>query len=103
MEEFDEVFLYEPGKEEDMNDKKNGTVPILSPDIQRLIDEIEGNIPASESIMQEEKKAEKKTVSVKPEVLENRGAVAEELRIDDASDEFEDLMTFWMKTNMKTL
>jgi len=90
MEEFDEVFLYEPGKEEDMNDKKNGTVPILSPDIQRLIDEIEGNIPASESIMQEEKKAEKKTVSVKPEVLENRGAVAEELRIDDASDEFED-------------
>ena len=86
MEEFDEVFLYEPGKEEDMNDKKNGTVPILSPDIQRLIDEIEGNIPASESIMQEEKK----TVSVKPEVLENRGAVAEELRIDDASDEFED-------------
>ena len=28
MEEFDEVFLYEPGKEEDMNDKKNGTVPI---------------------------------------------------------------------------
>ena len=85
-EEFDEVFLYEPGKEEDMNDKKNGTVPILSPDIQRLIDEIEGNIPASESIMQEEKK----TVSVKPEVLENRGAVAEELRIDDASDEFED-------------
>ena len=90
MEEFDEAFLYEPGKEEDMNDKKNGTVPILSPDIQRLIDEIEGNIPASESIMQEEKKAEKKTVSVKPEVLENRGAVAEELRIDDASDEFED-------------
>ena len=90
MEEFDEVFLYEPGKEEDMNDKKNGTVPILSPDIQRLIDEIEGNIPASESIMQEEKKAERKTVSVKPEVLENRGAVAEELRIDDASDEFED-------------
>ena len=90
MEEFDEVFLYEPGKEEDMNDKKNGTVPILSPDIQRLIDEIEGNIPASESIMQEEKKAEKKTVSVKPEVLENRGAVAEELRIDDVSDEFED-------------
>ena len=90
LEEFDEVFLYEPGKEEDMNDKKNGTVPILSPDIQRLIDEIEGNIPASESIMQEEKKAEKKTVSVKPEVLENRGAVAEELRIDDASDEFED-------------
>lgn len=65
-------------------------MPILSPDIQRLIDEIEGNIPASESIMQEEKKAEKKTVSVKPEVLENRGAVAEELRIDDASDEFED-------------
>ena len=90
MEEFDEAFLYEPGKEEDMNDKKNGTVPILSPDIQRLIDEIEGNIPASESIMQEEKKVEKKTVSVKPEVLENRGAVAEELRIDDASDEFED-------------
>ena len=60
MEEFDEVFLYEPGKEEDMNDKKNGTVPILSPDIQRLIDEIEGNIPASESIMQEEKKARRK-------------------------------------------
>ena len=90
MEEFDEAFLYEPGKEEDMNDKKNGTVPILSPDIQRLIDEIEGNIPASESIMQEEKKAEKKIVSAKPEVLENRGAVAEELRIDDASDEFED-------------
>ena len=89
LEDFDEAFLYESGKEEDMNEKKNGTVPILSPDIQRLIDEIEGNIPASESIMQEEKKVEKETYT-KPEVLENRGVAAEELRIDDASDEFED-------------
>ncbi len=90
LEDLEEAFLYESEKEEDMNDKKNGTVPILSPDIQRLIDEIEGNIPASESVMHEEERAEQKKETVKPEVLENRGAVAEELRIDDASDEFED-------------
>ena len=88
--DFEEAFLYESGKEENMSNKKNGTVPILSPDIQRLIDEIEGNIPASESVMQEEKKTVKPNEDVKPEVLENRGAVAEELRIDETSDEFED-------------
>ncbi len=88
--DFEEAFLYESGKEENMSNKKNGTVPILSPDIQRLIDEIEGNIPASESVMQEEKKTVKPNEDVKSEVLENRGAVAEELRIDETSDEFED-------------
>ena len=73
-------------KEGAMEDKNRGTTPILSPDIQRLIDEIEGNIPPQE---------EKPVVKVDyyeedDEPHENMGALADELRMEDESDEFED-------------
>ena len=73
-------------KEGAMEDKNRGTTPILSPDIQRLIDEIEGNIPP-----QEEKPAAKVDYYEEDdEPHENMGALADELRMEDESDEFED-------------
>ena len=72
-------------KEGAMEDNKNGTTPILSPDIQRLIDEIEGNIPPQEEVVT---KAE--YVEEVEEPHENMGALADELRIDDEDDTFED-------------
>ena len=62
--------------------EKKQPQPILPPDIQRLIDEIEGVIPPEEpETEKKEKKAE--------EPHENMGKVTEELRIDD-SDDFEE-------------
>ena len=64
---------------------KKTTAPILPPDIQRMIDEIEGVIPP-----EEEKPAKpiKRTLERKPEEpLENMGKVAESLRID--GDDFD--------------
>ncbi len=62
--------------------EKKQPEPILPPDIQRLIDEIEGVIPPEEpETEKKEKKAE--------EPHENMGKVTEELRIDD-SDDFEE-------------
>lgn len=73
-------------KEGAMEDKNRGTTPILSPDIQRLIDEIEGNNPP-----QEEKPAAKVDYYEEDdEPHENMGALADELRMEDESDEFED-------------
>ena len=73
-------------KEGAMEDKNRGTTPILSPDIQRLIDEIEGNNPP-----QEEKPAAKVDYYEEDdESHENMGALADELRMEDESDEFED-------------
>ena len=63
---------------ENMEEKKE-TEPILPPDIQRLIDEIEGVIPPEEPKPVKTKKAS-------DEPLENMGKVAEELRIDDELD-----------------
>ena len=81
--EADDTF---PEKEGVMEDKNKGTTPILSPDIQRLIDEIEGNIPP-----QEEKPAAKADYYEEDdEPHENMGALADELRMEDESDEFED-------------
>ena len=60
--------------------------PILSPDIQRLIDEIEGAVPAEESLP-EEKEIEK----APEEPHENMGEVTESLRLDDLPEEDEDL------------
>lgn len=64
---------------ETMEEKKK-TEPILPPDIQRMIDEIEGVIPPEEPV--KERKV-KKTVE---EPHENMGKLTEELRIDDDSD-----------------
>ena len=63
---------------ENMEEKKE-TEPILPPDIQRLIDEIEGVTPPEEPKPVKTKKAS-------DEPLENMGKVAEELRIDDELD-----------------
>lgn len=72
-------------EERDSMEDNKKEKPILSPDIQRLIDEIEGNIPPQEETVSEvwdEEYAE--------EPIENKGDEAEELRIEDNSEEFED-------------
>ena len=66
---------------EDQKSKK--TEPILPPDIQRMIDEIEGVIPPQE---EEEKAPVKRTLPRKEEPRENMGKVADSLRIDDDDD-----------------
>ena len=66
---------------EDQKSKK--TEPILPPDIQRMIDEIEGVIPPQE---EEEKAPVRRTLPRKEEPRENMGKVADSLRIDDDDD-----------------
>ena len=63
----------------------NKATPILPPDIQRLIDEIEGVIPE-----EPEKDYEDELEEVVEEPHENMGAVAEQLRIDDDFSNFEE-------------
>ena len=65
-------------KEGTMEDNRQGSTPILSPDIQRLIDEIEGNVPEEQTAPATEMHEE-----VDDEPHENMGAIAEELRIDE--------------------
>ena len=72
--------------EEEPEDEVTEDTPILSPDIQRLIDEIEGAVPAEESLP-EEKEIEK----APEEPHENIGEVTESLRLDDLPEEDEDL------------
>ena len=59
------------------------TTPILPPDIQRMIDEIEGIIPPEE----EKKEPTGVYLKRKEEPSENMGQVAEDLRIDDDFDD----------------
>ena len=80
--EADAEEIYE---EEPENEVTEDT-PNLSPDIQRLIDEIEGAVPAEESLP-EEKEIEK----APEEPHENMGEVTESLRLDDLPEEDEDL------------
>ena len=69
----------------DTMETKKTTAPILPPDIQRMIDEIEGVIPPEE---EKPEKPEKRTLErKKEEPHENMGKVAESLRIDN--DDFE--------------
>ena len=72
--------------EEEPEDEVTEDTPILSPDIQRMIDEIEGVVPAEESLP-EEKEIEK----APEEPHENMGEVTESLRLDDLPEEDEDL------------
>ena len=85
----EEVYEEEPedtaDSSKDEKESKEDT-PILSPDIQRLIDEIEGAVPAEESLP-EEKEIEK----APEEPYENMGEVTESLRLDDLPEEDEDL------------
>ena len=70
---------------ESMADQKTKKIePILPPDIQRMIDEIEGVIPE-----EEEKPAPVKKAKVE-EPHENMGKVAESLRIDGDSDDWDE-------------
>ena len=78
---------------------KKTTEPILPPDIQRMIDEIEGVIPPEE---EKPAKSAKKTLERKPEEpRENMGEVTESLRIDDddfdfdEDEEFEDVEDYF--------
>ena len=68
-------------------ENKKKTEPILPPDIQRLIDEIEGVIPPEEP-----KPVKKETTDDVPH--ENMGKVADELRIDDDL-ELDDSEDYW--------
>ena len=68
----------------DNMENKKTAAPILPPDIQRMIDEIEGVIPPEE---EKPEKPAKRTLERKPEEPhENMGEVAESLRIDDDFD-----------------
>ena len=67
-------------------EEKKKTEPILPPDIQRLIDEIEGVIPP-ESEEQEERSARARRRVEGPR--RNMGKLADQLRIDDEPDEDE--------------
>ncbi len=70
--------------------EKKAAEPILPPDIQRMIDEIEGVIPPEEEHPVPTVKSDKKKIE---EPHENMGKVTEELRIDDIledEDEFLD-------------
>lgn len=70
----------------DTMETKKTTAPILPPDIQRMIDEIEGVIPPEE---EKPEKPEKRTLERKKEEPHgNMGKVAESLRIDN--DDFEE-------------
>ena len=84
IEEETEDNLSEPEGEsegETMEDQKTKkTEPILPPDIQRMIDEIEGVIPPQE---EEEKAPVRRTLKRKEEPRENMGKVADSLRMDD--------------------
>ena len=72
---------------ENMEEKKKEE-PILPPDIQRLIDEIEGVIPREDEKKPEPERRER--LRKKEEPRENMGKVADSLRIDDEEDYFEE-------------
>ena len=72
--------------EEEPEDEVTEDTPILSPDIQRMIDEIEGVVPAEESLPEE-----KEIETAPEEPHENMGEVTESLRLDDLPEEDEDL------------
>ena len=66
----------EPVEEVRMEDKEKQAEPLLPPDIQRMIDEIEGVLP-------EEAAPVPAPVKKVEELHENMGAITEQLRIDD--------------------
>ncbi|MRM89505.1 hypothetical protein EAI28_14295 [Faecalicatena contorta] len=69
----------EPAEEDKMEEKKKNAEPILPPDIQRLIDEIEGVLP-------EEPQPVRRTSGRSDEPRENMGAITQQLRIDDIAE-----------------
>ena len=67
-------------------DNKNNEEPILSPEIQRLIDEIEGVIPEEEEV--DTTVSSEEVLEVEEETHENMGELADDLRLGE--DEYED-------------
>ena len=67
-------------------DNKNNEEPILSPEIQKLIDEIEGVIPEEEEV--DATVSSEEVLEVEEEPHENMGELADDLRLDE--DEYED-------------
>ena len=67
-------------------DNKNNEEPILSPEIQRLIDEIEGVIPEEEEV--DTTVSSEEVLEVEEEPHENMGELADDLRLGE--DEYED-------------
>ena len=89
------LFLEEVNEEDIEQIERKPKSPILSPDIQRMIDEIEGVIPEEES----EEIPVHTSTPVEP--LENKEAATEELRMEseeltlevDSAEDYEDLLT----------
>lgn len=67
-------------------DNKNNEEPILSPEIQKLIDEIEGVIPEKEEV--DATVSSEEVLEVEEEPHENMGELADDLRLGE--DEYED-------------
>ena len=67
-------------------DNKNNEEPILSPEIQKLIDEIEGVIPEEEEV--DATVSSEEVLEVEEEPHENMGELADDLRLSE--DEYED-------------
>ena len=79
----------EPEKEETMSVERKTGEPILPPDIQRLIDEIEGVIPREdEEPMSESSTSASKMQERMPE--DNMEQEMDMLRVDEYEDEYED-------------
>ncbi len=72
--------------------KKKTEEPILPLDIQRMIDEIEGVVPVEEASKKAVKEEQQKQASAvyDEEPAENMGDVADQLRVDESSEWFED-------------
>lgn len=71
----------ESAEEVDMGDNKKKAEPILPPDIQRMIDEIEGVLPT-----EPEEEPVRPTRRRVDERRDNMGAITQQLRIDDIAD-----------------
>ncbi len=77
---------------EESTEKSKAAEPILPLDIQRMIDEIEGVV----SVEEPDEKAEKETLEQQnmpvqeEEPRENMGEIADQLRVDESSEWFED-------------
>lgn len=69
----------EPAEEVEMEEKKKKVEPILPPDIQRMIDEIEGVLPEEPEPVRPARKEEDDT-------RENMGEITQQLRIDDIEE-----------------
>ena len=83
-------------------DNKNNEEPILSPEIQKLIDEIEGVIPEEEEV--DATVSSEEVLEVEEEPHENMGELADDLRLGE--DEYEDYDAYdWMmqKSLTKTI